>query len=229
MPPWCLDNPFHFSLSSQPPKTAAVKTAAPAAKGAAPKAAKKKLTSTEWKNERSETLFAKKPKSFGIGSPFHKKTDMTHFVKWPLQVRIQRQRAILKQRVKVPAAINQFGNTITKDQGTHSSFVLSSQSSETSGLIVGPMNLHSCAFLMQSHSRMHLYMYNSRTLHRSSCFPLLFSLVFPFSFLRSSSRTRSSCAAVRLVCCFSTDSPNYSILTTFYSFQPFPAPRCLPP
>jgi len=37
-------------------------------------------------------------------------------VKWPRYVRIQRQRAILKKRLKVPPAINQFSRTLDKNQ-----------------------------------------------------------------------------------------------------------------
>jgi len=44
---------------------------------------------------------------------------MTHFVKWPLYIRIQRQRAVLKARIRVPAAINQFRKTLTKDQAAN--------------------------------------------------------------------------------------------------------------
>ncbi|KAL4192990.1 hypothetical protein AMTRI_Chr06g174660 [Amborella trichopoda] len=37
------------------------------------------------------------------------------FVKWPKVVRIQRQRRILKQRLKVPPALNQFTKTLNKN------------------------------------------------------------------------------------------------------------------
>merc|ERR1712137_1081706 len=36
-------------------------------------------------------------------------------VKWPKYVRIQRQRKILYQRLKVPPSINQFNNTLDKN------------------------------------------------------------------------------------------------------------------
>jgi large subunit ribosomal protein L7Ae len=44
--------------------------------------------------------------------------DLTRFVKWPRYVRIQRQRAILKRRLKVPPAIAQFAKTANKQQAT---------------------------------------------------------------------------------------------------------------
>jgi len=40
---------------------------------------------------------------------------LTRFVKWPEYVRLQRQRRILKLRLKVPPAINQFSKTLDKN------------------------------------------------------------------------------------------------------------------
>lgn len=40
------------------------------------------------------------------------------FVKWPEYVRLQRQRVILQQRLKVPPAIAQFSNTLDKNTAT---------------------------------------------------------------------------------------------------------------
>lgn len=45
------------------------------------------------------------------------KMDMSRFVRWPRYIRLQRQRKILKTRLKVPPAINQFTNTLDKNQG----------------------------------------------------------------------------------------------------------------
>ncbi|KAL4694682.1 hypothetical protein H8958_022046, partial [Nasalis larvatus] len=53
-------------------------------------------------------LFEKRPKNFGIGQDIQPKRDLTRFVKWPRYIRLQRQRAILYKRLKVPPAINQF-------------------------------------------------------------------------------------------------------------------------
>lgn len=41
---------------------------------------------------------------------------MSRFVKWPKYIRIQRQRAVLYQRLKVPPAVNQFTKVITKNE-----------------------------------------------------------------------------------------------------------------
>lgn len=44
--------------------------------------------------------------------------DLTRFVKWPEYVRLQRQKVILHQRLKVPPAIAQFSNTLDKNTAT---------------------------------------------------------------------------------------------------------------
>jgi hypothetical protein len=44
------------------------------------------------------------------------KRDLTRFVKWPKYVRIQRQKRIILQRLKVPPMINQFSYTLDKNQ-----------------------------------------------------------------------------------------------------------------
>jgi len=59
-------------------------------------------------------LFEKKPKNFGIGQNIQPKRDLTRFVKWPKYVRLQRQKAILLKRLKVPPAINQFSSTLDR-------------------------------------------------------------------------------------------------------------------
>jgi len=40
---------------------------------------------------------------------------MSRFVKWPRYVRLQRQRAILKKRLKVPPSIAQFSKVLDKN------------------------------------------------------------------------------------------------------------------
>jgi len=47
------------------------------------------------------------------------KRDLTRFVRWPRYVRLQRQRAILKKRLKVPPAINQFSRALDKNQASN--------------------------------------------------------------------------------------------------------------
>ncbi|KAA3456817.1 60S ribosomal L7a [Gossypium australe] len=62
-------------------------------------------------------LFEKRPKQFGIGGALPPKKDLHRFVKWPKVVRIQRKKRILKQRLKVPPALNQFTKTLDKNLG----------------------------------------------------------------------------------------------------------------
>ncbi|TYH22006.1 hypothetical protein ES288_A04G091700v1 [Gossypium darwinii] len=59
-------------------------------------------------------LFEKRPKQFGIGGALPPKKDLHHFVKWPKVVRIQRKKRILKQRLKVPPALNSLRRLLIK-------------------------------------------------------------------------------------------------------------------
>ncbi|KAM5314438.1 LOW QUALITY PROTEIN: large ribosomal subunit protein eL8-like [Glossophaga mutica] len=52
--------------------------------------------------------FEKRPKNFCIRQDIQPKRDLTHFVKWPCQIRLLRQRVTLYERLKVPPALNQF-------------------------------------------------------------------------------------------------------------------------
>ncbi|TFK47441.1 ribosomal protein L4 [Heliocybe sulcata] len=63
-------------------------------------------------------LFEARPKNFGIGQDIQPKKDLTRFVKWPEYVRLQRQKVILNQRLKVPPAIAQFSHTLDKNTAT---------------------------------------------------------------------------------------------------------------
>ncbi|XP_012369818.1 60S ribosomal protein L7a [Octodon degus] len=53
-------------------------------------------------------LFEKRPKNFGIGQDIQPKRDLIRFVKWPRYLWLQRQKAILYKRLKVPPVISQF-------------------------------------------------------------------------------------------------------------------------
>jgi len=48
-------------------------------------------------------LFEKRPKTFGVGGAPPPKHDLSRYVKWPKYVRLQRQRRVLNQRLKVCA------------------------------------------------------------------------------------------------------------------------------
>ncbi|XP_042336702.1 60S ribosomal protein L7a-like [Sceloporus undulatus] len=63
-------------------------------------------------------LFKKRPKIFGIGQDIQPKRDLTRFMKWPHYIRLQRQRAILYKRLKVPPAINQFSHALDRQTAT---------------------------------------------------------------------------------------------------------------
>merc|ERR1719389_448598 len=67
---------------------------------------------------QANSLFIKRPKNFGIGCALPPKRDLTRFVRWPRYIRIQRQRRIIYQRLKVPPAIAQFRRTLDKGQAT---------------------------------------------------------------------------------------------------------------
>lgn len=63
-------------------------------------------------------LFEKRPKAFGIGQDIQPKRDLSHFVKWPKYIRLQRQKAVLQTRLKIPPPINQFTQTLDKQTAT---------------------------------------------------------------------------------------------------------------
>jgi len=85
------------------------------AKAPAPAPGSKKEPKKDWKSEHSH-LFRKAPRDFRVGRDILAKRDLSRYVKWPRYVRIQRQRTILKKRLKVPPALNQFSRTLEKNQ-----------------------------------------------------------------------------------------------------------------
>lgn len=80
---------------------------------AAPLVAKKKV-----EEKKTNPLFEKRPKNFGIGQDIQPKRDLSRFVRWPKYIRLQRQRAVLQQRLKVPPSINQFTSTLDRQTAT---------------------------------------------------------------------------------------------------------------
>jgi len=77
------------------------------------------------------SLFKKRVRNFRLGGDIQPKRDLTRFVKWPRYVRIQRQKRILMQRLKVPPTIAQFNNTIDKNQTSKLLKLLAKYSPET--------------------------------------------------------------------------------------------------
>jgi large subunit ribosomal protein L7Ae len=61
-----------------------------------------------------KALFQPNPRIVGIGQARKQKLNLTRFVKWPKYVRLQRQRRVLLNRLKVPPAIAQFSRTASK-------------------------------------------------------------------------------------------------------------------
>jgi hypothetical protein len=52
-----------------------------------------------------------------LGQDIQPKRDLYRFVKWPRYIRLQRQKAVLQQRLKIPPTINQFSQTLDKQTG----------------------------------------------------------------------------------------------------------------
>jgi len=65
--------------------------------------------------------------SLGPGQDIRPQTNLTRFVKCPEYVRVQRQKVILHQRLKVPPAIAQFSHTLDKNTATQSFKLLNSK------------------------------------------------------------------------------------------------------
>lgn len=68
---------------------------------------------------KSETvsLYEAKKKNFGIGQAIQPRLDLGRMVKWPRYIRLQRQRKLLKMRLKVPPSIAQFSKTLDLNTG----------------------------------------------------------------------------------------------------------------
>merc|ERR1719348_1521760 len=90
----------------------------------AKKAKGKKVAPTPYAAKKSapkkvvNPLFEKRPRNFGIGQDIQPKRDLSRFVRWPKYIRLQRQKAILFQRLKVPPAINQFTQALDRQTAT---------------------------------------------------------------------------------------------------------------
>jgi len=70
------------------------------------------------KIEAKNPLFERKPRNFGIGGSIQPRRDLSRFVRWPRYVKVQRQKRILLQRLKVPPTINQFTKALDKSTAT---------------------------------------------------------------------------------------------------------------
>jgi len=63
-------------------------------------------------------LFEKRTRNFGIGQDIQPKRDLSRFVKWPKYIRLQRQKAVLQTRLKIPPPINQFYQALDRQTAT---------------------------------------------------------------------------------------------------------------
>ena len=121
LPPSVLPQSTAAKKPAAGKKTAAAKAASSRKPAASSAAASGRSSANAPKpgsfHDNHSHLFVKQPRNYGIGRAIPPKRDLTRFVKWPRYIRIQRQRAILKRRLKVPPAINQFSRALDKNQG----------------------------------------------------------------------------------------------------------------
>lgn len=73
----------------------------------------------------------KRQRNFSIGNNIQPKRDMSRYIKWPVYVRFQRQKAILKKRLKVPPTVNQFNHVLDKNTATQVFRLLNKYTPET--------------------------------------------------------------------------------------------------
>jgi len=95
-------------------KTKAANAAKPAAAAAVAKPKKASGPKKDFYTTHPH-LFQKDAADYRIGRDIQPKRDLSRFVKWPRYVRLQRQRAVLKKRLKVPPSIDQFTKTLDKN------------------------------------------------------------------------------------------------------------------
>jgi len=76
------------------------------------------LKKKEPKKPPQNPLFEKRPRNFGIGQDIQPKRDLSRFVRWPKYIRLQRQKSVLLQRLKVPPPINQFRTAVDRQTAT---------------------------------------------------------------------------------------------------------------
>lgn len=83
----------------------------------APKKSKAKVAEKPKAVKAADPLYPSRPRTFGIGGAIRPQgRDLSRFVRWPKYVRLQRQKAVLYQRLKVPPSINQFTKTLGKNE-----------------------------------------------------------------------------------------------------------------
>jgi hypothetical protein len=90
-----------------------------------PKANKSKKNTRATVLPSEDPLFPARDRNPRIGGNVRPQRELSRFVKWPRNVKIQRQRQILQQRLKVPPSINQFTRALSRDQARELFLLLS--------------------------------------------------------------------------------------------------------
>jgi len=108
------------AATKQQAKSSAAKTSKTTKKSTKPVSkGSKKVEVVQPEVKRPDPLFPSRPKNFRIGNDvLPRGRDLTRFVRWPRYIRLQRQKKVLLQRLKVPPSINQFKNTLDKNEAT---------------------------------------------------------------------------------------------------------------
>lgn len=73
-----------------------------------------------------ESEYVKRNKVVPSSGRFSFKKDLVRFIKWPKYIRIQRQRRIFCQKLKIPPAVHQFSKTLDKNMTNQLFHLLSS-------------------------------------------------------------------------------------------------------
>ena len=81
--------------------------------------------------KKENPLFPSRPRSTRIGGDIRPQKDLSRFVRWPKYIRIQRQRKVLYQRLKVPPAVNQFREPLDRAEAVPVFRLLSKYRPET--------------------------------------------------------------------------------------------------
>lgn len=106
------------------------KAAAGGAKPAAKGGDKKKTTA---KKSNNSLMFHERKREMRLGGAILPKgRDLGRFVRWPRYIRVQRQKKILNERLKVPPAINQFRSAVKQNQASEVFKLLEKLKPETS-------------------------------------------------------------------------------------------------
>ncbi len=117
-----------------PPSPQSGKGKAPAAKGkAAPVATKGKAAPAKAApaGKTADPLHPAAPKNFRVGNSIQPKRNLSRFVRWPRNVRVQRQKKVLYERLKVPPSINQFRKPLDRAEASPLLRLLSKYKPET--------------------------------------------------------------------------------------------------